>query len=115
MYKIIGADGREYGPVTVEQVHQWIREGRANAQTRVQPEGSADWKALAEIPEFVTTLGSVGPGPTAPPVVGSVDPEALAAQILARDYTIDIGRCISRGWELVKGDFWLLVGATFLV
>ncbi len=38
MYKIIGADGKEYGPVTSEQVRQWITEGRANAQTKVQPE-----------------------------------------------------------------------------
>jgi len=114
MYKIIGADGREYGPVTVEQLHQWIQEGRANAQTKVQPEGSTEWKTLAEIPEFAATLSSAGARPTLPPVVGAVNAEALAAQILARDYTIDIGRCISRGWELVKKDFWLLVGASFV-
>ncbi len=114
MYKIIGADGREYGPVTVEQLHQWIREGRANAQTRVQVEGSTEWKNLAEIPEFADTLRSVGAGPAPPPVVGAVDAEALAAEILARDYNIDIGSCISRGWELVKSDFWLLVGASFV-
>src|SRR5579863_9178109 len=103
MYKIIGADGREYGPVTVEQVHQWIQEGRANAQTKVLPEGSTEWKALSEIPEFAPALSSAGA--TAPPMVGDVDAEAFAAQILARDYTIDIGRCIGRGWELVKSDF----------
>ena len=114
MFKIIGADGREYGPVTVEQMHGWIREGRANALTKVQPEGSTEWKALAEFPEFAGTLGSVSAAPTAPPVVGAVDPEALAAQILAADYTIDIGKCIGRGWDLVKKDFWLLVGASFI-
>src|ERR1017187_1018418 len=114
MYKIIGADGREYGPVTVDQVHQWIREGRANAQTRVQPEGSTEWKTLAEIPEFAATLSSADARPVTPPVVGAVDAEALAAQILARDYTIDIGGCMSRGWELGKKDFWLLVVASFV-
>ena len=67
MYKIIGADGNEYGPVTVEQLHQWIREGRANAQTKVQAEGSAEWKALAELPEFASALGGVPP-PVSPPV-----------------------------------------------
>jgi TM2 domain-containing membrane protein YozV len=66
MYKIIGADGREYGPVTVEQVHQWIREGRANAQTRVQLQGSTDWKTLGEIPEFAAALPTASP-PTLPP------------------------------------------------
>jgi TM2 domain-containing membrane protein YozV len=66
MYKIIGADGREYGPVTVEQIHQWIREGRANAQTKVQPEGSTEWKALGEIPEFAAAPPATSP-PTLPP------------------------------------------------
>jgi TM2 domain-containing membrane protein YozV len=66
MYKIIGADGREYGPVTSEQIHQWIREGRANAQTKVQPEGSTEWKTLAEIPEFAATAPAAAPPPLPP-------------------------------------------------
>jgi hypothetical protein len=114
MYKMIGADGREYGPITSDQLRQWIREGRANAQTKVLPEGTTDWKTLADLPEFADLLRSTASGPGVPPVVGAVDPEALAAEILARDYTIDIGRCIGRGWELVKKDFWLLIGASFV-
>ena len=42
----------EYGPVSPEQLRQWIAEGRANAQTLVQAEGSADWKPLGQFPEF---------------------------------------------------------------
>jgi len=112
MYKIIGADGREYGPVTADQLRQWIRDGRANAQTKVQAESATEWKTLAEIPEFAGALGSATP--TIPPVVNAVNAEALAAQILAGDYRIEIGRCISRGWALVKSDFWLLIGASFI-
>ena len=114
MYKIIGADGREYGPVTTEQLRQWIRDGRANAQTKVQVGGATEWKALTEYSEFADLLASAGGGSGVPPVVGAVDPEALAAQILTRDYTIDIGGCIGRGWNLVKKSFWLLVGASFV-
>ncbi len=115
MYKVIGADGQEYGPVTNDQLRQWITEGRANARTKIQPGGSTEWKTLAEFPEFADALRIAGGGSTVPPLVGAVDPEALAAQVLARNYQIDIGRCIGRGWELVKKDFWLLVGGTFLV
>ena len=70
MYKIIGVDGHEYGPVTSEQLRQWITEGRANAQTKVQLEGAAEWKSLAEFPEFHAALGiSTGtPPPISPPV-----------------------------------------------
>jgi len=67
MFKIIGADGREYGPVSGEQLRQWIAEGRANAQTRVQAEGATEWKSLAETPEFATFFGT--PPPLTPPVV----------------------------------------------
>jgi hypothetical protein len=52
MYKIIGADGREYGPVGAEQLRQWIAEGRANAQTLTQAVGSTEWKPLGAFPEF---------------------------------------------------------------
>lgn len=52
MYKIIGADGKEYGPVTADQLRQWIREGRANAQTKAQAESGMDWKPLSSFPEL---------------------------------------------------------------
>jgi len=61
-YKIIGADLIEYGPVSAEQIRQWIAEGRVNAETKLQPEGTAEWKPLAEVPEFAEA-----PPATAPP------------------------------------------------
>jgi hypothetical protein len=33
-------------------LRQWISEGRADAQTRVRIEGSADWKLLSELEDF---------------------------------------------------------------
>jgi hypothetical protein len=63
MYRIIGADGKEYGPVTPEQLKQWLAEGRANLQSKVRPEGETEWKTLGEIPEI-----SVAPPP--PPTTG---------------------------------------------
>ena len=58
MYKIIGTDGKEYGPVTTDQVRQWITEGRANAHTKVLPEGATEWKTLGEVPEFAAALAA---------------------------------------------------------
>ena len=52
MFKIIGADGRQYGPVGADQLRQWIAQRRANEQTLVQVEGSVNWKRLGEFPEF---------------------------------------------------------------
>jgi hypothetical protein len=65
MYKIIGTDGKEYGPITAEQLKQWIAEGRANQQTKVLPEGAIEWKPLAEIPELATAA-TIAPPPPQP-------------------------------------------------
>jgi prepilin-type processing-associated H-X9-DG protein len=56
MYRIIGADGREYGPVTAEQISQWLAQGRANAQSKVKSEGAADWQTLGSLAEFAADL-----------------------------------------------------------
>jgi hypothetical protein len=66
MYRIIGADGREYGPVTDSQLRQWIAEGRANAQTPALAPGAPEWKPLGSLPEFAGQFA-----PPAPPVIGT--------------------------------------------
>lgn len=82
MYRIIGADGREYGPVSADQLRQWIAEGRVNQQTRVQAEGSPDWKSLADFPELAAVVAS-SPPPLTPKVVVPVKvPNYLAQSIL---------------------------------
>ena len=62
MYKIIGADQKEYGPVTADQLRQWLTEGRVNVRTQVLPEGATEWKLLGDLPEFATA--APGPIPT---------------------------------------------------
>ena len=56
MFNIIGADQQQYGPVSAEQIRQWIADGRANAQTLCSAEGSAEWKPLGSFPEFADSL-----------------------------------------------------------
>src|SRR2546422_2890787 len=65
MYYLIGADQKEYGPVSADEVRAWIAEGRANGQTLARFEGGP-WKPLSTFPEFAATLGAA-PQP-APPV-----------------------------------------------
>lgn len=76
MYRIIGADGREYGPIPADTLRQWIAEGRANGETRARADDSADWRQLRTFPEFSLMFGSRSfpPPPTAPiepPAIGS--------------------------------------------
>lgn len=65
MYKVIGADGKQYGPISVEVLRQWIAEGRVNSQTLAQSEGGTDWKPLGSFAEFGTIFSSATPPPVA--------------------------------------------------
>jgi hypothetical protein len=123
MFTIIGADGKEYGPVSADQVKGWVAAGRANGQTKARADGSADWRPLADYPEF-TNLFAAAPPPAVPPLcnpppavgtTGPVDPAAYAADLIARAPKLDIGMAIGQGWEFYKANFWGLVGATFIV
>ncbi len=107
MYKIIGGDQKEYGPVSTEQLRQWLAEGRVNAQTPVQAEGATEWKPLSAFPEFAAMSSSpVTPG--APPPYGAQP--GLPPDIFARDYDLDIGGCVGNAWELLKSNFGLVFG-----
>lgn len=52
LFKMIGGDGQTYGPVEATLLREWIAQGRVNAATLVQTEGSPDWKPLSAWPEF---------------------------------------------------------------
>lgn len=73
-YKIIGHDQKEYGPIGVEQVQQWIAQGRLNAQSRVRIGEAADWTSLGAVPELAALLP--GPANSPPPSGGAGAPAA---------------------------------------
>jgi hypothetical protein len=70
MYNIIGADGNVYGPIPEEQVRQWVEEGRLNAVSKIQVDGSGVWKELREMPEF----SALAPPPPPPISLGAGHP-----------------------------------------
>ena len=72
MYRVIGIDGQQYGPITAEQVRRWLTENRVNSQTLAQLEGTQDWKPLSSFAEFATDL-------KAPPTLATMAPSIAAA------------------------------------
>ena len=72
MFKVLGTDGREYGPVSADGLRQWIAERRANRQTKVQPAGGSEWKSLGELPEFADAFTAAASQP--PPLVNPAPP-----------------------------------------
>jgi len=61
MYKIIGADGKEYGPIDEQQLLKWFHEGRANKETRVLTEGGTEWEMLGDLPLFAAVAAPAMP------------------------------------------------------
>ena len=100
MYNIIGGDGKEYGPVTVEQMRQWVVEGRANAHTQVRAEGATSWQSLASVPELTALFN-------APPALSAASGPGA---VYDGDYELDIFGCVSRAWSALTANFWLMVG-----
>ena len=76
MFTIIGGDGKEYGPVTAEQVRIWITAGRANLETKAKAAGSEEWRRLGDFPEFATA--------PVPPVMGGPDQSMSRAPLAGR-------------------------------
>ncbi|MSU35791.1 MAG: DUF4339 domain-containing protein [Pedosphaera sp.] len=66
MYKVKGADQKEYGPISAEQVRQWIAENRLNRFSLASDEASPGWKPLGQFPEFAEGVG-MGASSTSPP------------------------------------------------
>jgi hypothetical protein len=108
MYYIIGGDGKEYGPVSADQIRQWIAEGRLNAQSQVRTDGTTQWVTLGALPELAGLFGA--PGPIAPPSANA--PGASSSGLHEGDYELDILGCIGRAWNFLTANFWPLVGGS---
>jgi len=78
MYKLLGSDQKEYGPVSADQVRSWISQGRANGRSKLQAAGSSEWKTLAEFPEFADALKAMTGG--APLPGGQGQPSGVASK-----------------------------------
>jgi hypothetical protein len=101
MYMIIGGDGREYGPVTAQQVRDWMAAGRVNKETQARAEGTDAWLRVGDIPEL-------NPPETAPAA-------SSAVTLPGRAQELDVFGCYERSWELLKANFLPLVGTNILI
>src|SRR6266436_6706070 len=85
MYFVIGADQREYGPVSSDDVRTWIAQGRLSARSLARPDQTVGWRPLLDFPEFGQALAQAAPpaysspAPAQPPADNNM---ALASLIL---------------------------------
>ncbi len=122
-FKIVGGDGKEYGPIDLGTLQEWARENRLAGTTQVWDSRTGQWQPASQIAElaglFSKPAPSAGPAavpPAAPAVETAPAPGVeLAARILARGYTVEFGRWIGDGWAFFKANLGLAMGACWIV
>jgi hypothetical protein len=57
-YKIIGGDGREYGPATLDELRTWCDEGRVGPRTLVWTSDDTSWQPASQRDELKWDLKS---------------------------------------------------------
>ena len=55
-YRILGGDGKQYGPVPASVLLRWITDGRIDAETPVQVDGSSSWVKLHQLGDALQRL-----------------------------------------------------------
>lgn len=122
-YFMLGGDGKEYGPVTAAQLRSWVAQGRANSQTQVRAEHSADWQELGAVGELAGVSVTVPPVPvTTPAPVPALSPYAAASIPLPRANAAeaDLVRRLAKmltaagGWMIFTGIVIFIQAALFL-
>jgi hypothetical protein len=68
-YTMIGMDGAQYGPISLEQFKSWIAEGRVTGDTKVMRSDTKSWLPAANYAELGLTLEAATQIPTSTPGV----------------------------------------------
>lgn len=106
-FKIVGGDGREYGPIDLAALQQWTREGRLRADTRVWDSRNGAWQTAAQVPELAAVIGAAAPPPAAvsvevlPPLPPAGQPAPSDAVATPSIFMMVVG-CVSLALALVS-------------
>ena len=97
-YEMIGSDGEQYGPFTIQQLQDTLSQDRANAQTQIRETGTEAWQPLGQ-------------------VLGNQSIENFSEYreaILTGNRRLDVGLAFSQGGELFKAHMGILIGSFLL-
>jgi uncharacterized membrane protein len=102
-YYVISADGKAYGPIDLDGLLKWVKEGRVLKATPIR-KGDAAPVPAGSLPEIAAAFSAPPPPMATPPLATSV---ALPGEFRVWDF-------IGAAWELVK-PHWLPLGLMALI
>jgi len=91
MYRILGADGKEYGPISADLLRQWVAQGRANATTPTRTEGDTGWKSLGAFAEFSMLFAAAPAAYAAPTYYRSKNTSFATASLVLGIFSLIFG------------------------
>jgi hypothetical protein len=107
-YTIIGSDGQQYGPITLEQLKTWISERRITPDTNVLRSDTNSWLPAAQYPELGLTPQAAAPA--AIPVAAGIP---RAPGVMAPRAPVNSSSHVR---QLKSGSSWFfIIGALTLV
>ena len=115
MFTILGADGKEYGPVSPGQIKEWMHGNRANLQTPCRRVGETTWKTVADYPEFCFAGAKAFIPPVEPPPIASTERTASIAPVSVISADSKPLEPARRGTRLVAQLIDTLTGLLFLL
>jgi len=105
-YYAVGS--QQQGPVTEDQLHALAKDGVVTGDTLVWRDGMANWQPYRTVGGPATVPA---PAPaTAPPAASATGPELSEQQVLEREYRVDIGEGLDRGWKVFTGNAGVVIG-----
>jgi hypothetical protein len=87
---IVRVQGKEYGPVAVDELREWKREGRLIRENEIREEGSEHWIRAGELPEIFADGAE-----------DTLAPEA-AGGVVRR---LSFGDIFAHGWRIYRAGF----------
>lgn len=114
-------DGAQKGPITDDQFQALVASGYIKSDTLVWRSGMADWKTWGEVVGSTVPAAAEVPAAAVRPAAdanetGPFDAEAFLGALRDRGgYPVRIDAALSRGWDVLKGNFWPVVGITLLI
>ncbi len=110
-YFFLGADGKEYGPVSAEQICQWRADNRANAQSQVRSTEGGGYVPLGTVPELIEG-GTLPPTP-APTSAYAPTPASGGEQETIKSLTTTLAS--SSGWMKLLAVMMYIVGGLYVL
>ncbi len=94
-YEMIGSDGEQYGPFTLQELQETLSQGRADTQTQIRETGTEAWQPLGQL------LNPSEQGQIRQPLGAAVP----------SDQPLDVSIALSSGWALFKQHMGIMIGA----